>query len=720
VSTRAATRSRLSRWVVRLLPVAIALSGLLLTLSLADRLVQREQDQLRTRAAAEAKHVAAQLRVGLLQALDPLQRIASWWQLQGRPLTPEDWDTDAQLFVRARAGLKQVTWIGLRTDRVWVLRPGQTARSEAFESPDPELKKAVEASRRLGSIAISDVFVAGGASQIYGCNPVKRQGKVVAFIAGLYDVRELMAAALEGQPPGDYSVVVTANGHEIPAIASSSARVWPGGAREAQMAISNSFWMVRVVPSEGEVETLRDSVVGFGVLVSVLLYACAAMALVARRRASELASANQHLVADNVERQRAEEKIGELNRDLQRRLQEFQVLLNVLPVGIAVADDPECRKIWMNRTMAAMLQVPMGINISKSEEVPSRPNYRLQQNGSDVPAPELPMQVAARTGTPVENHELDIVREDGTAINTLSYSAPLFDEGGAVRGVINACVDITERKRTDEERRAFLVRQGELEQRLVRAEKYSSLALMAGGIAHDFNNLLTVIIGQASLLAFEMDAQSAAAMKLRELMSAANRAAELTSRLLAFTGEIWCNTEAVDLSVQLSEVQGKLREMTPPTIELELDLAPALPLIRAGIPELRQVIYHLVENAVEALGNQAGKIEIRTSHCELTAERIESLFPYQQLTPGSYVRLDVIDNGCGIPEEIATRVFDPFFSTKFVGRGLGLSAVQGIVRAHGGGVWLDSLPTRGTRVEVFLPVDPARTAEDTKAAPTLA
>jgi signal transduction histidine kinase len=374
----------------------------------------------------------------------------------------------------------------------------------------------------------------------------------------------------------------------------------------------------------------------------------------------------------------------------------------------------------MNQTMAAMLKVPMGINISKSEDAPSKPNYRLQHNGSDVPVQELPMQAAARTGSPVENRELDIVREDGTAINTLSYSAPLFDEGGAVRGVINACVDITERKRADEERRAFLVRQGELEQRLVRAEKYSSLALMAGGIAHDFNNLLTVIIGQASLLAFEVEPKSPAAIKLRDLLSAANRAAELTSRLLAFTGEIWCNTEPVDLSLQLSAVQGKLREMTPPSIELELDLAPALPLIRAGIPELRQVIYHLVENAVEALGNEPGKIEIRTSHCELSVDRIENLFPDQQLTPGSYVRMEVIDNGCGIPEEIAPRVFDPFFSTKFVGRGLGLSAVQGIVRAHGGGVCLDSHPTRGTRVEILLPVDPARTAEDAKAAPTLA
>src|SRR5205823_2439548 len=137
----------------------------------------------------------------------------------------------------------------------------------------------------------------------------------------------------------------------------------------------------------------------------------------------------------------------ELNRDLQRRLYEFQVLLDVLPIGIAVADDPECRSIWMNRSMAAMLMVPLGRNISLSLEGKDKPSYRLQHKGSDVPVQELPMQVAARTRAPVENQELDIVREDGTAIHTLSYSAPLFDETGAVRGVIDACIDISERKR---------------------------------------------------------------------------------------------------------------------------------------------------------------------------------------------------------------------------------------------------------------------------------
>jgi two-component system cell cycle sensor histidine kinase/response regulator CckA len=391
--------------------------------------------------------------------------------------------------------------------------------------------------------------------------------------------------------------------------------------------------------------------------------------------------------------------------------------LDVLPVGIAVADDPECRSIWMNRCMADMLKVPLGQNISKSDRRTGKLDYRLQHKGFDVPPQELPMQLAARTGAPVANQELDIVRADGTVLNTLSYSAPLFDEKGAVRGVIDACVDITERKSADEERRAFLVRRRELEHRLVRAEKYSSLALMAGGIAHDFNNLLTVIIGHASLLASEVGPNTAAATKVADLLSAANRAAELTSRLLAFTGRIYCNAESVNLSVQVIAVQESIREMLPPTIQLELDLAPDLPLIQAGIPELQQVVHHLVENAVESLGNEPGKISIRTSCCELSADQIENLYPDQQLPSGSYVKLEVTDNGCGIPEDIATRVFDPFFSTKFVGRGLGLSAVQGITRAHGGGVRLDSLPRRGTRVEIVLPAVKTRSPEGVRRIP---
>jgi signal transduction histidine kinase len=550
---------------------------------------------------------------------------------------------------------------------------------------------------------VSRVFESDGKPKLYACTPVIRAGKLVGFIAGLNDVTGLIRAVLEGQLPNNYSVVVTANGWQIP-VASSAQLTWSGVARDQPIVLYNSPWSVRVVSSGSEVATLRRLVISFGVLVSILLYACAAMALVARRRATELADVNSLLLVENQERSRAEERIGELNRDLQRRLDEFHVLLEVLPVGIAVAEDPLCRNIWANRSMAAMLQVPIGQNISKSAQEADKLTYQFLQNGSEVPADDLPMQIAARTRSAVANQELDIVRQDGSTIHTLSYSAPVFDENGNVRGVIDACVDITDRRRAEEERRSFLARRRELEQRVERAEKYRSLAQMAGGIAHDFNNLLTVIIGHANVLSMDLPASSGMSRSVADILAAANRAAELTSKLMAFTGHIWCDARPVNLSAEVSALHPAMREMAPPATELRFDLCPDLPVIHAGISEMQQVIHNLLENAAEALDGNPGVIEIRTSHCELSAGDLGILYPDQQLTAGRYVRLEVTDNGCGIPEEISGRVFDPFFTTKFVGRGLGLSAVQGIVRAHSGAIRVESSLHHGTRVEVVLPV----------------
>jgi signal transduction histidine kinase len=695
-------------WQERLLvslPFAIAVCGLAATLVLSDVLVRRDLAQLQARTEAEAKHVASQVRVGTLQAFDPLRRIGAWWLSQGRPLAPEDWDADARLFVRSLAGLELVTWTDARGESSWSVQPGVDTDPHALELPRADLKVALEAARRLNSFGVSRVFEIGGQPKLYACTPVFREGKVAGFIAGRYDVTGLIRAVLEGQLPNDYSVVVTANGREIPAVASSARVTWSGIARDERIEVANSYWSVRVVSSGSEVATLRRLVISFGVLVSILLYACAAMALVARRRATELADVNSLLLVENQERSRAEERIGELNRDLQRRLEEFRILLEVLPVGIAIAEDPACRNIWANRSMAGMLQVPVGRNISKSAQEADRQTYQFLQNGHEVPADDLPMQVAARTRAAVANQELDIVRSDGSTIHTLSYSAPVFDENGNVRGVIDACVDITDRKRAEEERQSFLARRRELEQRVERGEKYHSLALMAGGIAHDFNNLLTVIIGHANVLATDLPKFSDIGRSAADILAAANRAAELTSKLVAFTGHIWCDARPVNLSAEVFAMQPAMREMVPPATELRFDLCPDLPVVHAGISELQQVIHNLLENAAESLDGHPGIIEIRTSQCELSAGDLGILFPDQPLAAGRYVRLEVTDNGCGIPEEISGRIFDPFFTTKFVGRGLGLSAVQGIVRAHSGAIRVESSMHHGTRVEVVLPVE---------------
>ena len=136
--------------------------------------------------------------------------------------------------------------------------------------------------------------------------------------------------------------------------------------------------------------------------------------------------------------------------------------------------------------------VAQGQNISKSGPEADSLRFQVLRDGRELSPDELPMQVAGRTGREIVAEQLDIVRADGGLVNTLAYTAPLFDENGRVRGALHASVDITHRKRAEQERNL-------LEQKLLRAEKFKSLALMAGSLAHDLNNLLASVIGNDSL-----------------------------------------------------------------------------------------------------------------------------------------------------------------------------------------------------------------------------
>jgi signal transduction histidine kinase len=184
---------------------------------------------------------------------------------------------------------------------------------------------------------------------------------------------------------------------------------------------------------------------------------------------------------------------------------------------------------------------------------------------------------------------------------------------------------------------------------------------------------------------------------------------------MAFTGNLWFEWQPLNLSVEIERMKKSLQDIVPALATITYDLPPDLPTFQAGQSELQQVVINLVDNAAEALyPDQPGEILIRLSACELSACDIRIAFPEQALMPGEYVRLEVIDNGSGISRDVAPRIFDPFFTTKFVGRGLGLSAVQGIVRAHGGGVRLVAGPSGGTRAEVVFPVQSARQIPDIK------
>ncbi len=263
----------------------------------------------------------------------------------------------------------------------------------------------------------------------------------------------------------------------------------------------------------------------------------------------------------------------------------------------------------------------------------------------------------------------------------VDYGASVFDLGGS-KAIVGTAVDITDRRRAEEERRR-------LEAQVQHAQRLESLGVLTGGIAHDFNNLLTAILGSASLAAMKVPPDSPAAEQLSRVLAAAEKAAELTNKMLAYAGRGQFLLAPSDLNHIVEEVLPLVRSSLRKTSAIRLALAPNLPEIEADGNQIQQVVVNLLTNAAEAL---AREIVVRTG--AMTGG---------DLSPHPCVFLEVRDDGTGMDEETRTRIFDPFFSTKFTGRGLGLSAVAGIVRAHGGSVRVESAPNRGTSVTVLFP-----------------
>jgi signal transduction histidine kinase len=253
---------------------------------------------------------------------------------------------------------------------------------------------------------------------------------------------------------------------------------------------------------------------------------------------------------------------------------------------------------------------------------------------------------------------------------------------GMLRGRIWRIRDLSEQRRS--------------EAALRHAQKLESLGVMAGGIAHDFNNLLAVMMGNATLALDEIPKDTIASACLEDVKKAAERAGDLTEQLLAYAGKTELAMEELDLSQLVGDLADLIAVSIPKGVEVHYDLAEDLPAVTGDASQLRQIVMNLILNGAEASGDSDGTVCVE-SGLELAA-------PLQEdAPPRSQVVLRVRDTGCGMDEATRAQIFDPFFSTKFTGRGLGLAASLGIVRSHRGSLSVESEPGRGSTFTVRLP-----------------
>jgi PAS domain S-box-containing protein len=487
-----------------------------------------------------------------------------------------------------------------------------------------------------------------------------------------------------------------------------------------------------------------------------------------------------------------------LEEELRRRAEELHTIMDVAPVGLFTAHDPECRCVTVNRMGNALLELPDGSPVPASFEPPC-PFFR---DGEQIPVADLPLQAAAR-GIEVRDFEAEAVLPSGRRRLLWGHASPLRDAAGRVRGAICAAQDITESRRranallreseerfreaadaapvlmwlTDPKKGVTFVNEptvrftglsaGELsgdgwekvihpedleavraayldgmknhssyqvEYRARRADgeyrhmlcsvrpryvaseyaghigslvditdlklrqeqdlarrKMESIGMLASGIAHDFNNLLGSILAQTELAETVLSGGARPYKELAHIGNVATRGSEIVRQLMIYAGIESEQSGAVDVSATVREMVELLRVSTSKHAVLQTDLGDRLT-ARADAAQIRQIVLNLVTNASEALRERDGIIQVSVHR--LVAGRG---------LPGDSVQLQVSDTGCGLSPEAEARIFDPFFSTKSAGRGLGLAVVQGIVRSLNGMIHVESRPGHGATFRVLLP-----------------
>lgn len=288
---------------------------------------------------------------------------------------------------------------------------------------------------------------------------------------------------------------------------------------------------------------------------------------------------------------------------------------------------------------------------------------------------------------------------DGSEVRAIMSARPRWDAEGKLQGWLAMFTDVTERYHAEENRRR-------LEGRIQHAQKLESLGVLAGGIAHDFNNLLMAILGNADLALQDLSDVAPARPSVLEIEHAARRAADLCKQMLAYSGKGRFELRHMNLSDVVSEMAHMLEVTISKKAVLRYLFPKSLPSVEADPTQMRQVVMNLITNASEAIGDKSGLITVATGAMHCDPDYFKTTYFTEDLAAGLYVYIEVSDTGCGMDAATVARVFDPFYTTKFTGRGLGLAAVLGIVRGHHGAVKIYSESGRGSTFKVLLPAVP--------------
>ena len=373
-----------------------------------------------------------------------------------------------------------------------------------------------------------------------------------------------------------------------------------------------------------------------------------------------------------------------LHTEIRQRGERFRQIFELAPIGMATAD-LEGRLLQVNQALCHTL--------GYTESELCTMCFQDITYPEDLPSHLALHQQLVEGNTSHYQLEKRYIRKNGTLVDTFLRVGLLQNPDENPRHIVCQLVDISERKKNEESLR--------------QTQKVESLGVLSGGIAHDFNNLLTSILAQSSFALDYLSPSEKAHANIEKVVKAAQQATGLTRQLLAYSGHGQFENKPIDINQVVRDNVSLLDVAVASNAHLVMDLADQLPLIEGDASQIQQLVMNLIMNAAESISSENGTITILTELSTFTSPEKLHLPLSTSLAAGTYVTLRVKDTGGGMDTETLSKIFDPFYTTKPSGRGLGLATVLGIVRSHGGGLQVNSVVDQGTCFCVFFPTSSA-------------
>ena len=381
---------------------------------------------------------------------------------------------------------------------------------------------------------------------------------------------------------------------------------------------------------------------------------------------------------------------NQMIRDIRQQHRMLDVILSSSPAGIWMRD--QAGKLqFVNDAYAEM------IGVDKKALLQAADDYTLVAS-EEANARKASDEICRSSGSTYRSSEF-YTAADGTSMVCEVIKVPLFEDD-IYQGLVGFSLDVTKRVEAEIER-------SEVQKKALEAQHLESLGVLSGGIAHDFNNLLAVILGNASLIRKSLPQDSREFIFMQRIEETSKKAASLCQQMLTYAGKGALNMQPLELSKLVHDMSVLLEVCLLKNVSVDYKLQTNLPYFDGDVAQIQQLVMNMITNANEAMREHGGRILLHTYSVDLEEGGVEVAGISQcvgEVKQGTYVCLEVSDEGCGMNQATQQRIFEPFFTTKFTGRGLGMSSMLGTVQGHGGLITLESELHKGTTFRIFFPI----------------